>query len=130
MKFEIEGKVVTVMATKQVSQTFSKREFVIETEDGKYSQILMFEATGKAIDYLDDVKNGDRVNVHFNLRGREWRSPQGETKYFNSLNAWKVEPLAGEKRTEARPSSSAPAAPPPPADDPFGTPVDDSDIPF
>ena len=27
----------------------------------------------------------------FNIRGREWTSPQGEVKYFNSLDAWRVE---------------------------------------
>ncbi|MEY5040956.1 MAG: hypothetical protein RLZZ414_495, partial [Bacteroidota bacterium] len=29
--------------------------------------------------------------VHFNLRGREWTSPQNEVKYFNSLEAWRIE---------------------------------------
>ena len=24
--------------------------------------------------------------------GREWRSPSGEVKYFNSLDCWKIEP--------------------------------------
>jgi len=29
--------------------------------------------------------------VSFNLRGREWTSPQGEVKYFNTLDAWRIE---------------------------------------
>ena len=36
MKFEIEGEVVKLFDTKQVSEKFTKREFVLFVEDGKY----------------------------------------------------------------------------------------------
>ncbi len=116
MKFEIEGTVKHVFDLKQVSERFSKREFVLEIEDGKYSQVVSFEATGKALDYIGDFKAGDKMRVHFNVRGREWTSKSGEVKYFNTLAAWRVE------RPERQ--ASAPATPPPPQDNP------EDDCPF
>ena len=31
------------------------------------------------------------MRIEFSLRGREWRSPSGDVKYFNSLDVWKIE---------------------------------------
>jgi hypothetical protein len=39
---------------------------------------------------LDPFEVGQDVEVFFDLRGREWTNPQGEVKYFNSLQAWKL----------------------------------------
>ncbi|GIT73591.1 MAG: hypothetical protein Ct9H300mP28_34050 [Pseudomonadota bacterium] len=39
---------------------------------------------------VDSFQEGQEVEVHFELRGREWTSPQGQVKYFNSLQAWKL----------------------------------------
>ena len=44
---------------------------------------------------LDNFKEGDQVEVFFNLRGREWTNPQGEVKVFNTLDAWKIESETG-----------------------------------
>lgn len=52
---------------------------------------------------LDDLRVGDEVRVEFSLRGREWRSPKGETKYFNSLDVWRIEPAV--PRDAPKPSS-------------------------
>ena len=40
---------------------------------------------------LDNLQIGQIVKVHFNLQGREWTSPQGEVKYFNTVVGWKIE---------------------------------------
>jgi hypothetical protein len=40
---------------------------------------------------LNVLNVGDSVTVGINLRGREWVSPSGETKYFNQINGWKIE---------------------------------------
>ena len=39
-------------------------------------------------------KEGDKVKISVNHRGREWTSPTGEVKYFNSIIGWKIEKLA------------------------------------
>lgn len=94
MGFEQTGKLHTIFETNRVSERFTKREFVIEVADNpKYPQVVLFQLTGDRCAQLDDLKVGDEVRVEFSLRGREWHSPKGETKYFNSLDVWKVEPL-------------------------------------
>jgi hypothetical protein len=45
---------------------------------------------------LDAFKVGNQLEVSFNLRGREWTSPAGEVKYFNTLEAWKIERIGTE----------------------------------
>ena len=91
MAFDVVGKLHVVNETKQVSARFTKREFVVEVPDGKYPQMIQFQLSGDRCAVLDDFRVGDQVRVTFNLRGREWKSPQGETKYFNSLDVWKLE---------------------------------------
>ena len=108
MGYELNGKIARIFETKQVSERFSKREFVVETADNpKYPQSVLVQATGDRCAQLDDVSEGDNVRVEFSIRGREWHSPSGEVKYFVSLDCWKVERV-GQKRAE--PSSSSPPA--------------------
>ena len=44
---------------------------------------------------------GDNVKVSINLGGREWVNPQGETKYFNSIQGWRIESVQSESNTSA-----------------------------
>ena len=93
MGIEAIGKLHTIYETKQVSERFSKREFVVELADNpKYPQTVLFQLTGDRCSQLDGMSVGDQVRIEFSLRGREWRSPSGEVKYFNSLDVWKIEP--------------------------------------
>lgn len=90
MSFEVEGKLHKKFDTAQVTDTFRKREFVIEL-DGAYPQFVSFQLTQDRCGILDAYNEADRIKVSFDLRGREWTSPKGEVKYFNTLNAWKLE---------------------------------------
>ena len=89
---QVAGKIVAIMPTQVVSEKFSKREFVVETP-GQYPQQILFELTQDKCSVLDSLKVGQEVDVHLNIRGRSWQNPQGETKYFNTLEAWKIEVL-------------------------------------
>jgi single-stranded DNA-binding protein len=92
MGIEVTGRLHTIFATQQVSERFTKREFVVEMADNsKYPQTVLFQLTGDRCNQLDGLEVGAEVRVDFSLRGREWKSPKGETKYFNSLDVWKVE---------------------------------------
>jgi len=86
---EVKGTLKVVNTTQVVSDKFSKREFVLTTND-MYPQDILFQLTQDKCTLLDMFKVGDKVEVSFNLRGREWINPQGEAKYFNSLEAWKI----------------------------------------
>ena len=68
---------------------FQKRELVIVTEE-QYPQPIMIEFTQNNVGLLDSFQEGQLVTVSFNLRGREWVNPQGETKYFNSVQGWRI----------------------------------------
>jgi hypothetical protein len=135
MGIEVTGKLHTIYETKQVSERFSKREFVVEMVDNpKYPQLVLFQLTGDRCALLDERKVGDAVRIEFSLRGREWRSPQGELRYFNSLDVWKLE-LA--RSTRARSTSNGgylgdprDAEVPPRSDDDFRPSATTDDIPF
>ena len=86
---KVKGKVKVVKSTEVISEKFSKREFVVTTED-TYPQDVLFQLTQDKCVLIDGVSVGDEVEVEFNLRGREWTNAQGEVKYFNTLEAWKV----------------------------------------
>ena len=88
--FKLTGTVKVVSPTQVISEKFSKREFVIETQD-QYPQLVMFQATQDKCSLLDNVQVSSQVEVSFNLRGREWTSPAGDVKYFNTLEAWRIE---------------------------------------
>lgn len=78
------------------SNGFKSVKWVLEIPDEKYPQSVEFESTQKnAEGFVKNNKVGDAVEVKFGLRGREWTNPQGETKYFNSLNAWFVSKQEG-----------------------------------
>jgi hypothetical protein len=89
--FKLTGSVKMVGNTVQVSEKFSKREFVVTDASGMYPQDIMFQATQDKCALLDGYHAGEQVEVSFNLRGREWTSPAGEVKYFNTLEAWRIE---------------------------------------
>lgn len=123
MGIEATGKLHVISDTKQISEKFSKREFVVELteKNPKYSQLVQFQLTGDRVSQLDGLHVGDEVRIEFSLRGREWRSPQGEVKYFNSLDAWKVEGTrAGGGRWSEPPGPQVPDS----------APRLDDDIPF
>ncbi len=112
----IKGTIRVIGATKQVSEKFSKREIVLDVEDGKYPQVVALEAHGDRCALLDTFRIGDEVSADCNLRGREWKSPSGEIKYFNTIVVWKIEATskgAGAERRSAVPADA------PPADDPL-----------
>lgn len=101
MGLEAIGKLHTIFETKQVSERFSKREFVVETTDNpKYPQVVLFQLTGDRCSQLDGLRVGDQVAIEFSVRGREWRSPSGDVKYFNSLDVWKVTAAASKGRRD------------------------------
>lgn len=118
--FQLKGRLKELKDTRQVSDKFSVREFVLTDESSQYPQHVQFQATQDRCSLLDGYKVGSEITVNFNIRGREWTSPQGEVKYFNSLDAWRIE------------AADAPSAPPmqdiPPAAQVESGPGDD--LPF
>lgn len=91
---QVKGKIHSIGDTVNVTDTFTKRDLILEyTDNPLYPQYVKFELTQERTKIIDDFQQGDDVEVTFNLRGREWISPQNEKKYFNTLDAWRVQKI-------------------------------------
>ena len=100
---EIQGKVKMVGETQTFGNNgFRKREIVVTTEE-QYPQHIMVEFVQDKTDLLNNYAVGQSVKISINLRGREWTNPQGEVKYFNSIQGWRIESLQAEQPAEGIP---------------------------
>jgi hypothetical protein len=111
---EVTGRVKLINPEQQVSASFKKRELVVTTDE-QYPQHIMIEFTQDKCDLLNNYRPGDEVKVSINLRGREWINPQGEAKYFNSIQGWRIEKAQAEMPAQPQYSQQAQQTPPMPA---------------
>jgi len=86
MAYELSGKVKLLQDPQTFQSGFTKREFVVTVEDGKYPQEICLECVQDKVSLLDNIAAGAEVKVTFDIRGREYNG-----RYFNNLQAWKVE---------------------------------------
>ena len=108
--FTLSGTVKVKNDTKEIgAKGFKVREFVVTDASGNYPQDISFQLTQDRVDQLDSLNVGDMANVSFLIRGREWTSPAGEVKYFNSLDVWKIEKSGNATPTppDMQPASAA-----------------------
>ena len=109
---EVLGKIKWIDEVKTYGNNgFRKREIVVMTEE-QYPQPLLIEFIQDKCDLLNAFQVGQSVKIGINLRGREWVNPQGETKYFNSVQGWRIDAV------EAAAPSEMPPMPPTSAFDP------------
>jgi len=66
---------------------------VVITTEEQYPQHILVEFVQDKCDLLNKHNVGETVKISINLRGREWTNPQGEVKYFNSVQGWRIETL-------------------------------------
>ncbi len=98
MELKLNGRIKVINETQSWDSGFSKREFVITTQE-QYPQDVKFEAVKEKAATLDTFAVGDNVDVAFNVRGNEYNG-----KYYVNLQAWKINKV----------DASAPAAAPTP----------------
>jgi hypothetical protein len=113
---ELVGKVKLGRDEQSFASGFTKREFVITTEE-QYPQDIQFELLKEKASLVAAYNPGDRIKVFFDIRGREYQG-----KYYNSLVSWKIEGQGVE-------SSSQPGPPMPPPMPPSAADMGD-DLPF
>jgi hypothetical protein len=122
MGLKTTGKLHATFDTEQKTERFRLREFVLELADNpSYPQFVKFQLTGDRCEKLDDFKVGDEVTLDFSLRGREWTSPQGDVRFFNSLDVWTIDRAGAGAQSADGFGAGPPDDIPPPSDD---------DIPF
>lgn len=115
---EIQGRIKQIFPSQMIGQNgFEKRALVIVTEE-QYPQTIIIQFTQQRCDLLDSLQVGQNVKVYINIRGREWTNPQGEIKYFNTIEGWKIEVIQTTNVANQQPVQQAPqqpvAAPAPP----------------
>jgi len=127
---EVQGKVRLVGTTETVGNNgFRKRDIVVTTDE-QYPQHISVQFVQDKCDLLNAYQPGQEVKIGINLRGREWVSPQGETKYFNTVQGWRIETVQA-----AAPQGSVPPPMPPadafePASSSFASDKEEDDLPF
>jgi len=90
---KISGKIKVIGEVQTFGNNgFRKRDLVIETLE-KYSETILIEFVQDKTDLLNGYQIGTEIDVFINLRGREWTNPQGEKKYFNSIQGWKIQTI-------------------------------------
>jgi hypothetical protein len=112
----IKGKIKSVGQTEQKSDKFAVRTFVV-TIEGKYPELIEFQLVNNNTLIIDPFSAGDEVDVHFNLKGREYKG-----RVYNSLQAWKIEGESNPNNNETTTQENTP-----------GTTTenkDESDLPF
>ena len=115
----IQGKLHEIYETKQVTDKFKKRDFVVEYSDNpSFPQYVKFELHQDNTSILDIFNVGDSLDIAFDLRGKPWTNEEGVKTYFTSLVAWKIQKTDG---TNNAPESQA-------HDDDMGP--GDDDLPF
>lgn len=88
MIVELKGSVKKLFAENQVTDNFSKREFVLTIdEDSKYSQDIIIQATNTKIDLLKNIVVGNKVIAKCSLKGNEAK----DGRYYVQLNLWEIE---------------------------------------
>ena len=108
---EIIGKVVAVLelqsGTSKKGSEWKKRDFVIETLDEKFPKKVCFTLFGDRADACPAIDSV--VNVAFDIDAHEYNG-----KWFNSVNAWKVEPAQAQQQAAPQQSEPAPRTSIPP----------------
>lgn len=124
---EVTGILKVKFDTNVVSERFKKRDFVLTIEPGSpYPQHVTFQLVQDKVSLLDNFNTGDEIKVLFNLKGREWTSPQGEVKYFNTIDAWRIEKVGqGQSQNNSNAGKMENTTPPV-----FTSTSADDDLPF
>tara|TARA_B000000475_G_C15942059_1_gene425184 strand:+ start:645 stop:1016 length:372 start_codon:yes stop_codon:yes gene_type:complete len=90
---EISGKIKWIDEVRTYgSNGFRKKELVITTQE-QYPQNILIEFTQEKCELLDKYEIDDNIKIGINIRGREWINPEGQTKYFNSIQGWRIEKI-------------------------------------
>ena len=87
----IKGKITFVDEVREFgSNGFRKHQVVVETGDGRWDNPIPVEFTKDSIELSKELKVGDQVQIQTRINGREWKGKDGITKWFTSINGYKI----------------------------------------
>lgn len=106
--YNLKGEIKVIGEIEQISDSFKKRSFVVEDASGQYAQTIELQLVQDRCAVLDSFVVGSKVDVTFFLRGREWTNPKdGKVRYFNTLDAWKIDLIGEAKAPETKTESES-----------------------
>ena len=87
----ISGKIKFVDEVREFGANgFKKHQVVVETGDGRWDNPIPVEFTKDNIEFSKNLKVGDQVQIQSRINGREWQGKDGITKWFTSINGYKI----------------------------------------
>lgn len=105
---KIIGRLKRYSPIQQVTDTFKKREFVIETDE-QYPQTIGFELVQTRVDLIEPYAEGELIEVFFNLKGREWQKDSSSSvRVFNQLVAWRISRIGQPTQERPKPQNPPP----------------------
>jgi len=97
---QISGKICAIEDEVRTSPTFKKRTFVIEySNNPMYVDYISMELVQDRCSILDIFPKGDDVTVFFNLRGKKWVDNDNKVRYFNHIQAWRIDKISHDSTT-------------------------------
>ena len=98
----ISGKVKFVDEVREFGNNgFRKHQIVIETGDGRWDNPIPVEFTKDNIELSKNLQVGDQVKIESRINGREWQGKDGTTKWFTSINGYKITKESSEFAEES-----------------------------
>lgn len=88
--FKIEGKIKLINDEVKITDSFKKREFILEDNSSQYPQHISFQLSQDRCELIDNYTVDESITVDFNIRGREWTDNNGNIKYFNTFDVWRI----------------------------------------
>lgn len=121
---EIKGRIIAALPPRggvsQKGTQWQVQEYVIEETDARYPKKIAFEVFGENIQKFN-IQNGQEYTISFDIDARQWQD-----RWFNSIRAWKAEPVQTSQSSSPAPqqevfkdpfamAASQPSAPSSPA---------------
>ena len=98
---KVTGKIKVIFETQTWDSGFTKREFVVTTNE-TYPQDIKIELVKDKCSLLDLFNVGQDVEVSINLRGNEYNG-----KYYVTVQGWKIDKTESSNLETAKATAQA-----------------------
>lgn len=95
VKGEIKKKLEIESGVSKAGKDWKKQSFILNTKKD-FNPEICFQIFGEEkIKILENYKEGDEVEVSFNLSSREYNG-----KYYHNVDAWRIEKITADNKSE------------------------------
>lgn len=119
---ELKGTLIKI-GNPEIKGKMTIQEIVIHEYHPQYPQFISLQLAQNQIEHASKWRVGVETEIKANVRGRKWTNPQGEDKYFNTIEAYYVRQEQGAKSNNAMESAR-------PAENSFIPQSEDDSLPF